>query len=329
MTQALLPIGLVLPTLNARQVLPQHLTELRTWADCLPEIIVVDSHSTDGTAEFIQDQIRHPGLRILQHPRGLYESWNFGVRQVTAEFTYIATAGDPITLSGLKHLLEVAERFQSDVVVSPPIFQKPDGEVMEGKHWRIHQYLEARGITQPGLIPAAHCFLTAVFAGLSGLMGSSASNLYRTSMLKTRPFPTSFGHNGDTAWGAAHAFDVRFALTPERCARFLLHPGAGHVSQEDALQQERGVLQLARDTLREALRRRTAPPAAEAFWQIIDEFEPLRERARLADLAYYGARGRPFPWFLRPGPWRARRERDQCRAAIRRLWTRSLAQFSF
>ena len=160
-------------------------------------------------------------------------------------------------------------------------------------------------------------------------MGSSASNLYRTSMLTARPFPTRFGHNGDTAWGVANAFDVRFALSPERCARFLLHPGAGHVSQEDALQQERDVMQLASDTLREALRRRTAPPAAEAFWQIMDEFVPLRERERLTDLAYYDGRGRPFPWFLRPGTWRARRERDRCRAAIRRLWQQSLAQFSF
>ena len=153
MKQDLLPIGVVLPTLNARRVLPQHLAELRTWADCVTEIIVVDSHSTDGTVEFIQDQIRHPGLRILQHPRGLYESWNFGVRQVTSEFTYISTAGDAITLAGLKHLLAVAQNFRSDVVVSPPIFQKPDGEVMEGKHWRIHQYLEARAIAQPALIP--------------------------------------------------------------------------------------------------------------------------------------------------------------------------------
>jgi hypothetical protein len=148
-------------------------------------------------------------------------------------------------------------------------------------------------------------------------------------MLSARPFPTGFGHNGDTAWGVANAFGVRFALSPERCARFLLHPGAGHVSEEDALQQERDVLQLARNTLREALGRQTVPPAADAFWHIMDQFEPLRERERLADLAYYDYRRRPFPWFLRPGPWRARRERDHCRAAIRHLWQHSLAQFSF
>jgi hypothetical protein len=198
---SLLPIGVVLPTLNARAVLPDHLAELRTWAGSVPEIIVVDSHSDDGTIAFIQDQLHHPGLRIFQRPRGLYEAWNFGVEQVTADFTYISTAGDTITLSGLRHLLETAQSFRSDVVVSPPLFQKPDGEIMDRKHWRIHQYLEARALTQPALIPQSHVFLTAVFAGLSGLMGSSASNLYRTSVLKARPFPTDFGHNGDTARG--------------------------------------------------------------------------------------------------------------------------------
>ena len=45
----------------------------------LQEVIVVDSFSTDGTIELIKAELRHPQLKIMAHPPGLYQSWNHGI----------------------------------------------------------------------------------------------------------------------------------------------------------------------------------------------------------------------------------------------------------
>jgi glycosyltransferase involved in cell wall biosynthesis len=55
---------------------------LRSWLDLAQEVVVVDSESSDGTVEFLQSELRHPNLRFLSHPPGLYQSWNFGIRNL-------------------------------------------------------------------------------------------------------------------------------------------------------------------------------------------------------------------------------------------------------
>jgi len=46
-----------------------------------------------------------------------------------------------------------------------------------------------------------------------GLLGSSASNHYRTAFLQKHPFPTDFGHCGDTAWESLSLLSLRW-LSP-------------------------------------------------------------------------------------------------------------------
>jgi len=80
---------------------------------------VVDSESTDGTVSYLREHL--PGARFVTHPRGLYQSWNFGIGQMEMPWTYISTVGDGITRAGLARLLEAGERHGADVVVSPRI----------------------------------------------------------------------------------------------------------------------------------------------------------------------------------------------------------------
>src|SRR5512136_852525 len=112
----MLPIGVVIPTRNAITLLPGHLAALKTWMHQAQEVICVDSFSNDGTLELLKAELQHPQLKILTHPPGLYQSWNFAIQQLTSTYAYIATVGDVITSDGLRHLLETAERFQSDLV---------------------------------------------------------------------------------------------------------------------------------------------------------------------------------------------------------------------
>jgi hypothetical protein len=161
------------------------------------------------------------------------------------------------------------------------------------------------------------------------MMGSSASNLYRTEVIQARPFPTGFGHIGDTAWGVAHALHVRAAITPEACAGFVIHPGAGNFSREREDQLGASLLTLARDSLRQARQSGAVPPTADALGAIFDRYESLHQLSRQADQLYYGFRAGSFPWFLRPAAWKARRERNGHRAALKALWLRALADHQF
>ena len=46
-----LAIGVVIPTRNVQPALQAHLARLHAWTHLVEEIVVVDSHSTDGTLE--------------------------------------------------------------------------------------------------------------------------------------------------------------------------------------------------------------------------------------------------------------------------------------
>ncbi len=100
-----LPISVVVPTLNVMPMLPEHVAGMQGWLDLVEEVVVVDSESTDGTCDYIEQHIgRSFGegrLRFFSRPRGLYQAWNYGIDQVRAPYTYISTVGDTISREGI------------------------------------------------------------------------------------------------------------------------------------------------------------------------------------------------------------------------------------
>lgn len=219
-----LPMGVVIPTRNSMPYLQAHLQAINLWAPLVEEIVVVDSFSTDGTPDFIRANLSHPRLQILSHPPGLYESWNFGISQLRAKYTYVATVGDLISRAGIEHLVETAEHLQCDVLSSPPSFVDPSGERLAQQRWPIHDIIDTLAIVAPRIIPRLEAVRFAFKSGLSSILGSSASNLYRTEVLQKHPFPTGFATIGDTAWGILNAAEIKFAITPQSCSFFLVHP---------------------------------------------------------------------------------------------------------
>lgn len=216
------PISAIIPVYNCRERLERHLQSVVAWAPTVSELIVVDSGSTDGTLELAEEILKPFGAKILQHPPGLYQSWNAGIAAASATWCYISTVEDPITTEGLTHLLEVAERHRADVVISPPEMRNHDGSAPVGQKMPSNRLAEAflqsglsdRMLTRAETIANLCGFLP------HGLLGSSASNLYRTSFLHQHPFPVTFGHCGDTAWGVTVAPVAKVAFTPVSCARF-------------------------------------------------------------------------------------------------------------
>jgi hypothetical protein len=217
-----LPLSAIIPVYNCRERLERHLQSVVAWAPSVGDLIVVDSGSTDGTLELAERILKPFGAKILQHPPGLYQSWNAGIASASATWCYISTVEDPISPAGLAHLLEVAGRHQADVVISPPEMRNDDGSAPVGQKMPSNRLAEAflqcdhsnRMLNRAETIANLCGFLP------HGLMGSSASNLYRTSFLQKHPFPVTFGHCGDTAWGVTVAPFAKVAFTPVSCARF-------------------------------------------------------------------------------------------------------------
>src|SRR5437660_9427228 len=155
----MLPIGVVVPTRNSATLVPAHLESMRPWLDQVEEVVVVDSFSTDGTVDLLKAGLRHPNLRILEHPPGLYQSWNHGIAQLKTEYCYISTVGDGITREGLEHLSEIIARLHCDAAISKPRFIDVNGGPFPTPRWPIDDVISTLRITQPIALSGPALFL--------------------------------------------------------------------------------------------------------------------------------------------------------------------------
>jgi hypothetical protein len=318
----MLSLGLVIPTLNSRRYLERHVEGLLPWLDLVQEIVVVDSHSTDGSAEFLLEHLPHPNLRIYRHPPGLYVSWNYGIGQLKTEYFIMSTTGDTISREGVEKLIQCAEGGKCDIVLSKPVFVDLKDQ-MQQIHWPVDDMLEGLERGQSRVFGGLEALVYAMGRPDSALLGSSASNLYRTDFFRKRPFPLDWGVAGDAGWVWQHAVEARWGALAGDFSRFLLHPPQ---SQEKDRRPAR--LQRADQTLLDAVPRwlaggYMAPQELVAIgWerllQCLESYLNLK-----ADLD--AARGGSTPWFFRSSAWRQRRLRRAAFAALQRARNRALS----
>jgi GT2 family glycosyltransferase len=92
-------VSLLLPNLNNRPYLEERLRsiEAQTMGDW--EVVVVDSHSTDGAWEFFLEwAARDDRVRLYQSDqKGIYVNFNTCLRLARGEYVYFATSDDSMT----------------------------------------------------------------------------------------------------------------------------------------------------------------------------------------------------------------------------------------
>ena len=289
--------------------LQRHVEGLRGWFDLAQEVVVVDSFSSDGTVEYLRQHLNRAPVTYLSHPPGLYASWNHGIAQITADYVFIATAGDVITRAGITHLIETAEALNCDVVISKPEFQDQQGRTVKIT-WPIDDVIATLGIRAPRRLHKLEALVFAAVHATGALLGSCASNVFRTDVLRRFPFPTDFGTAGDGAWGLMHAPQVVWGVTPAKFSTFLRHPT--NASQEeresyanarraDAVLREATEAWLNTGTVTEQeLTRVHWPEMLDLLTRYLEAQNELNRRRRSR-----------FPWILRPGSWRARWRRER------------------
>jgi glycosyltransferase involved in cell wall biosynthesis len=305
----MLPLGVILPTRNSRSYLERHLDALAPWLPLAQQVVVVDSVSTDGTLEFLRANLKHANAAFLNHPPGLYQSWNFGIAQLKTDYTYISTIGETITRAGLEHLVQHIQ--SADVIISPPAFRDQNHHPLPAFRWPIHDVIADLQITTPQALDKWTAFFFICFHALgdsvNSVLGSSASNLYRTATLQKHPFPSEWGTAGDTAWSVANVFQIKWAVSPMVCSTYLFHPKTNGNSDE---LNEKLALTLTENA--EALLKKglvSADPAlADLLPNLLATLGDLRQQhfelRRLRS-------GKRVPWLLNAQAWQARLARKR------------------
>lgn len=316
-------LGLVIPTYNSRRYLDRHVEGLLPWIDLVQEIVVVDSYSTDGSADFLRERLPHPNLRIEQHPPGLYASWNHGIRCLQADYFIMSTTGDTICREGVLALLDCAQRGPCDIVLSKPVFVDLEGRVQLIR-WPVDEMIDGMGPGESKIFNGLEALAYAMGRPDSALLGSSASNLYRTKFFQQRLFPLDWGVAGDAGWVWEHAAEAKWGAISGEYSRFLLHP-----PQSDERDRRPMANQRADQAVRDAVPRWLVEgyvSTQELYAMGWDRL--VRCLSRYLDLKAEldATRGRrSAPWFLRASSWKKRRARRTAFADLQRARDRALA----
>jgi hypothetical protein len=184
----------------------------------------VITESSDGSHITAREAAKELGGQVLEVPRGLYQAWNSGIARATGDLIYISTIGDTITPEGLNALSVCIRKSEADVVFSPPaIFPSTQANLKHCRHWTVFEFSKILNQFNGVCIPMEKAILMQILSGATGLLGSCASCLFRTSFLKAHPFSGAYYHYGDTAWTYKNLPDAILVFHPEPVARFVIH----------------------------------------------------------------------------------------------------------
>jgi glycosyltransferase involved in cell wall biosynthesis len=317
-------LSVILPTLNCRQLLGDHIESMRKWMHQAEEIVVVDSHSDDGTLEMILESLDHPRVFIHQRPRGLYQSWNFGISQARGEYLYISTVGDSITLEGIEHLLTTARDLDADVVISGPDFIRENGLPIKGPTWPVEHIVKMLNITKPRILNPLTSMLFQMMCLPDAILGSSASNLYRTRMMWEKPFPIEFGTVGDGAWGLANFPKCTLAVTPWKFSTFREHEKSYNKKTYYISDLNDRLFKLLSETIQREIANDGYFADKCGSYKIDRILSLIAERTKL-QFALEIERSRAIPWVMNPSAWKRREERQYVSDKARGLIFNALA----
>jgi hypothetical protein len=297
-------LSIVVPILNCATSIPAHLGAMAAWLDLAEEIVVIDSHSEDGSLELVRETLCHPNLKLLNHPRGLYQSWNHAISQTRGKWIYISTIGDTITREQLAHLIAAGEELEADVVVSQPEFVIEENITMKLPIWPIQRIVDCHDIQQPTVIDPLAALVHAVRSIPDAILGSSASNLYYGDHLRARPFPTCFRMAGDTGWAIRYALETRFCYTVRVGSIFRFHSDTYSCPDDDV---QKWVVSALQDEGIKVLRENKKSVNTELV-EILEASLVCKQSYLLARAEWSQTRreGR-VPWYLNPSAFMKRK----------------------
>ena len=176
------------------------------------------------------------------------------------------------------------------------------------KVWPVHSLIQELKLNAPVALEGAAAELIAVMNLRRGILGSSASNLDRTDVLRCFPFRIGFGTAGDLAWGLEHAGEVRIAIVPQSFSTFMFHPNSYAKSDYAVADFNEKCLLVARDAVDKGAWRMSGAVQSSNAERLLKELlvaweKHLTEKRRVAQTK------QSLWWWLAPTSWQAHRDR--------------------
>lgn len=229
-------VSICVPNLNTLPFLRERFESIfqQTFNDW--ELFVYDSHSDDGSWEFIQEVARtDKRVRIAQGPReGPYPAWNECLRQTNGEYVYIATSDDSMSPDFLEKMLGALDKHRQ----------------CELAHCKL-AIVDERGKTLPKLWPECTVFADrspelvetphvryAPYNGLLQLTGkhtilSITQVLIRRSIFsRIGDFPNRWGSISDFNWEMKAGLVANMVHVPNTGATWRLHSRQATAAQD-------------------------------------------------------------------------------------------------
>jgi hypothetical protein len=240
---------------------------------------------------------------------------------VESKYTYVSTVGDSMTAPGSDHLLKVAEMYVSDVVVSSPEFINEDGSQSKTPPtFPIENLLKKWRFDEPMLLRGMECFDFIVSSFPNAILGSSASNLYRTEVLKKYPFPSLYGTAGDGAWGMAHGMNHRIAIVPGIFSTFRIHKKSYSNKDYVVDNLSERLLSLLKQEVNHWITG-NSDKISQAEEKVMREVLDLLESSLISQRNLESSRRQLWPWALNPRAWNERLKRTRIRNKIQESTT--------
>jgi hypothetical protein len=183
------------------------------------QIIAIDSNSTDGTFEMLQERLSVFKAQVISTSPGLYKAWNLGVSKATQPYVYFSTIGDILKQDALNRMCQLIQSEEFDVLISPPRIVNELGEAID-KRWPIHDLRDLLSDNREMVPTSDELLVLSTLYIPESIIGSSASNLYRRDILKKSPFPEDVGMIGDVIWALNNLFSLKVCICGSIFATF-------------------------------------------------------------------------------------------------------------
>ena len=243
--QCPLAVSVILPNLNTVAYLPERIRSIEAQTLGNLEVIVVDSHSDDGSWELLVAWARRDTrVRLVQAPRGLYAAWNLGLSLARADWIYVATSDDTMKDDCLAVLLAAGRKLGADVVTSRewlidrhgcelPVYRTWFGETLLGRASSAITPLSGRR--------------EILFALLFGTPTTSVTQMLirRDAFTRIGHFSTSFCNFGDFHWQLKALRHSKWVFVPERLGAWRVHSGQATPPSRERIHQARAEIALA------------------------------------------------------------------------------------
>jgi len=248
-------VSICLPSLNTRPFLNERFDSIfqQTFQDW--ELFVYDSHSDDGSWEFICDvAAKDRRVRIAQGPRdGVYPAWNECLKATRGEFVYFATSDDSMSPDLLEKMVAALEVHQDCELAHCPLVI-----VDESSHQVDEPTWPECTVFADGLpdITTPHVW-RAPFTGLMQLSGrhvvlSITQLLIRRSIFsRIGNFTNRWGSASDFHWEMKAGLAANMVHVPDTWATWRIH--SKQATNESRRTSSRDYFQKVDDMIRHAV----------------------------------------------------------------------------